>query len=43
MAVLLNVATKSVKVYRSRLMSKLGCASSVELTRFAIREGIAAI
>jgi DNA-binding NarL/FixJ family response regulator len=43
MAVLLNVATKSVEVYRSRLMSKLGCASSVELTRFAIREGIAAI
>jgi two-component system NarL family response regulator len=43
MAVQLNVATKSVEVYRSRLMSKLGCASPGELTRFAIREGIAAL
>lgn len=40
-AVLLNVSTKSVEAYRSRLMSRLGCASPAELTRFAIREGIA--
>ena len=40
-AVHLNVSTKSVEAYRSRLMSKLGCASPAELTRFAIREGIA--
>lgn len=41
MAVLLNVSTKSVEAYRSRLMAKLGCTSPAELTRFAIREGIA--
>jgi DNA-binding NarL/FixJ family response regulator len=41
MAVLLKIATKSVEAYRSRLMVKLGCASAAELTRFAIREGIA--
>jgi DNA-binding NarL/FixJ family response regulator len=40
-AVHLNVATKSVEAYRSRLMAKLGCASPAELTRFAIREGLA--
>ena len=42
-AVQLNVATKSVEAYRSRLMAKLGCASPAELTRFAIREGIASL
>ncbi len=41
MAVLLNIATKSIEAYRSRLMVKLGCSSTAELTRFAIREGIA--
>jgi DNA-binding NarL/FixJ family response regulator len=40
-AVHLNVSTKSVEAYRSRLMNKLECASPAELTRFAIREGIA--
>ncbi len=40
-AVNLNVTTKSVEAYRSRLMTKLGCNSPAELTRFAIREGIA--
>jgi DNA-binding NarL/FixJ family response regulator len=40
-AVIRNVTTKSVEAYRSRLMTKLGCASPAELTRFAIREGIA--
>ncbi len=41
MAVLLNVRTKSIEAYRSRLMAKTGCASPADLTRFAIREGIA--
>ena len=40
-AVHLDVTTKSVEAYRSRLMSKLDCASPAELTRFAIREGLA--
>jgi DNA-binding NarL/FixJ family response regulator len=40
MAVVFNIATKSVEAYRSRLMAKLGCSSPAELTRFAIREGI---
>jgi two-component system response regulator NreC len=39
-AVSLGVETKSVEVYRSRLMKKLGCTSTVELARYAIREGI---
>lgn len=37
----LDVATKSVEAYRSRLMLKLGCSSPAELTRYAVREGIA--
>jgi DNA-binding NarL/FixJ family response regulator len=37
----LGVAVKSVETYRSRLMKKLGCFSASELTRYAIREGIA--
>jgi len=37
----MKVSTKSVEAYRSRLMAKLGCASPAELTRYAIREGIA--
>jgi DNA-binding NarL/FixJ family response regulator len=37
----MNVSTKSVEAYRSRLMAKLDCASPAELTRYAIREGIA--
>lgn len=37
----LNIGVKSVETYRSRLMKKLGCASANELTRYAIREGIA--
>lgn len=40
-AVHLEVTTKSVEAYRSRLMAKLNCASPAELTRFAIREGLA--
>jgi DNA-binding NarL/FixJ family response regulator len=39
----LNVGVKSVETYRSRLMRKLGCASANELTRYALREGIASL
>lgn len=38
----LNLSLKSVEAYRSRLMKKLSCASSAELVRYAIREGIVA-
>lgn len=38
----LEVSTKAVEAYRSRLMKKLGCSSPAELVRFAIREGIVA-
>lgn len=41
-ATVLGVETKTVEVYRSRLMKKLGCSSAVELARYAIRHGIAA-
>lgn len=37
----LGVEVKSVETYRSRLMRKLNCSSPADLTRFAIREGIA--
>jgi DNA-binding NarL/FixJ family response regulator len=37
----LGIGTKSVEAYRSRLMKRTGCASSAELVRYAIREGIA--
>jgi DNA-binding NarL/FixJ family response regulator len=37
----LDVSTKSVETYRARLMSKLGCASTAELVRYAVRAGIA--
>lgn len=37
----LQVGVKSVETYRSRLMRKLKCGSPAELTRYAIREGIA--
>jgi len=38
----LVVSIKSVEAHRSRLINKLGYASSADLIRFAIREGIAA-
>lgn len=38
----MKISTKSVETYRARLMKKIGCASSAELVRFAIRQGIAA-
>jgi DNA-binding NarL/FixJ family response regulator len=37
----LGVGTKSVETYRARLMTKLGCPSTAELVRYAVREGIA--
>jgi DNA-binding NarL/FixJ family response regulator len=36
----LAVAVRSVETYRSRLMKKLGCASTPELVRYAVRKGI---
>lgn len=39
-AVALAVTVKSVETYRSRLQKKLGCASTADLIRYAIREGI---
>ncbi|HYG34838.1 MAG TPA: response regulator transcription factor, partial [Clostridia bacterium] len=38
----MEIGVKSVETFRSRLMKKLGCASAADLTRYAIREGIAA-
>jgi len=40
-AAVLQVSTKSVEAYRSRVMKKLQFSSSAELVRYAIREGIA--
>ena len=40
-AIQMGVGVKSVETYRSRLMKKLGCSSPADLTRYAIREGIA--
>ena len=37
----LNLGIKSIEAYRSRLMKKLGCSSSAEMVRYAVREGIA--
>jgi DNA-binding NarL/FixJ family response regulator len=37
----MQVAVKTVETYRRRLMLKLGCDSTAELVRHAIREGIA--
>lgn len=36
----IQMGIKSAETYRSRLMRMLDCASTAELTRFAIREGI---
>jgi len=37
----LAISLKSVEARRARLMAKLGCASSSEMVRYAVREGIA--
>lgn len=42
-AAALQVTAKSVETYRSRLMHKLNCNSAAELTRYALREGIASL
>jgi two-component system, NarL family, response regulator NreC len=36
----LQVGVKSVETYRARLMQKLGCASTADLTRYAVREKV---
>jgi DNA-binding NarL/FixJ family response regulator len=40
-ASILRISLKSVETYRARLMKKLGCSSSNELIRYAIREDLA--
>jgi DNA-binding NarL/FixJ family response regulator len=37
-----NLSPKSIEAYRARLMRKLGCTSTAEMIRFAIRERIIA-
>ena len=39
----LNLGVKSVETYRRRLTAKLGLDGTAELTRYAIREGIASL
>jgi len=39
----LHISLKTVETHRAHLMTKLGCASVVELTRYALREGIASL
>jgi DNA-binding NarL/FixJ family response regulator len=41
-AEVMRISHMSAETYRSRLMRKLNCTSTAELTRHAIREGIAA-
>lgn len=36
----LKLSVNSVETYRARLMKKLGCSRTMELVRYAIREGI---
>ncbi len=36
----LKLSPKSIETYRARLTKKLGCSSTAELVRYAIREGI---
>jgi DNA-binding NarL/FixJ family response regulator len=36
----LSLSPNSIETYRSRLMKKLGCSSTAELVRYAIRTGI---
>lgn len=37
----LSIGSKTVDTYRARLMTKLNCDSTIELVRYAIRQGIA--
>jgi two-component system, NarL family, response regulator NreC len=36
----LKLSPKSIETYRARLMKKLGCSSTAEVVRYAIREGV---
>jgi DNA-binding NarL/FixJ family response regulator len=40
-AALLNISSKTVEFHKSALMKQLGVASTAELTRYAVRHGIA--
>ncbi|MSU64423.1 MAG: response regulator transcription factor [Pedosphaera sp.] len=40
MAIRMGVSVKSVETYRARLMKKVNCASTAELVRYALREGL---
>ncbi len=40
MAVLLNIAEKTVAAHRANLMQKLGLKNAVDLVKYAIREGV---
>jgi DNA-binding NarL/FixJ family response regulator len=42
-AVRLNLGVKTVETHRANLMAKLKCTSTVELARYALREGIASL
>jgi two-component system, NarL family, response regulator NreC len=39
----LQLSPNSIEKYRARLMKKLACASTAELVRYAIREGLATL
>jgi DNA-binding NarL/FixJ family response regulator len=39
----LGLRPNSVETYRVRVMKKLGCSSTADLVRYAIREGIASL
>ncbi len=36
----MNIGLRTVETYRTRLMKKVGCRGNVELTRYAVREGL---
>jgi len=36
----LDIGVKAVEAYRARLMKRLGCSSSAEMIRYAVREGL---
>ncbi len=39
----LKLSPNSIETYRARLMKKIGCSSTAEVVRYAIREGIATL
>jgi DNA-binding NarL/FixJ family response regulator len=42
-ALRMGIGVKTIETYRARLLKKLGCASTNELVRYAIREGISPV